>query len=84
MNSEHDHLVPVTRFCGQPDCSCPELFVDPEASDNQRIVIIDDFSHSIHMSYDQLLDLVKQARSGALLQAVAANMPVDWLLKESA
>lgn len=84
MNSDQARLVPVMRFCGQCTCGCPELSVDPEAADERRIVIRDDFDHSIHMSYDQLLDIVKKARSGVLMQAVAANMPGSWTLPESA
>jgi hypothetical protein len=36
------------------------------------------------MSSDQLLDIVKQARSGALVQAVATSMPEGWILGENA
>jgi len=84
MNNDQDHAVTVARFCGQCSCGCPELAVDPSAPYSQRIVIRDDFGHSIHMSSDQLLDIVKQARSGALVQAVATSMPEGWILGENA
>ena len=84
MKNDHGHAVTVARFCGQCSCGCPELAVDLSAPDSQRIVIRDDFGHSIHMSSDQLLDIVKQARSGALMQAVAASMPGGWALGEGA
>jgi hypothetical protein len=83
MENDQDHTVTVVRFCGQCTCGCPELAVDPDAPDSRRIVIRDDFGHSIHMSPDQLLDIVRQARSGALVQAVAASMPGDWPLGEN-
>jgi hypothetical protein len=46
-----------------------------------RIVMRDDFGHSIHMSSDQLLDIVNQARTGALIQAITATVP-GWHLDE--
>lgn len=83
MKNDQDHTVTVVRFCDQCTCGCPELAVDPAAPDNRRIVIRDDFGDSIHMSSDQLLDIVKQARSGALMRAVAASMPSGWLREEN-
>src|SRR5712691_7746740 len=84
MIIDHDHTVTVARFCGQCSCGCPELAVDPSAPDSKRIVIRDDFGHSIHMSSDELMDIVRQARSGALVQALAASMPGGWILGENA
>jgi hypothetical protein len=81
MEGEHGHAVTVAHFCGQCSCGCPELAVDPTAPTNQQIVIRDDFGHSIHMSSDQLLDIVNQARSGALVHAVAATLP-GWALDQ--
>lgn len=75
MKNDRDHTVVVARFCGQCTCGCPELAVDQAAPDDRRIVIRDDFGNSIHMSSDQLMDIVEQASSGTLMQAVAASMP---------
>ena len=83
MLNDQGQAVTVARFCGQCSCGCPELAVDLSAPDSKRIVIRDDFGHSIHMSSDQFLDIVRQARSGALVQAVAGSMPAGWTLKES-
>jgi hypothetical protein len=82
MENDQGQAVTVARFCGQCSCGCPELAVDLSAPDSQRIVIRDDFGHSIHISSDQFLDIVKQARSGALVQAVAASMPGAWVSGE--
>jgi hypothetical protein len=81
MDSKYGHTVTVARFCGQCTCGCPELAVDLTAPDDKRIVIKDDFGHSIHMSSDQLLDIVDQARTGTLVQAITASVP-GWHLGE--
>lgn len=81
MDRDHGHAVTVARFCGQCTCGCPELAVDLTGPDGQRIVISDDFGHSIHMSSDQFLDIVDQARTGALLKAVAAALP-GWRFRD--
>lgn len=59
-------LVPVMRFCCHCHCGCVELFVDPAATDEQRIVITDDFGQRIQMSVAQLRTVVTRAKSGAL------------------
>ncbi|TXK41542.1 hypothetical protein [Nonomuraea sp. C10] len=54
----------IARFCGQCSCGCPELWVNPEAPAERRIVITDDFGQRVEMSIDQFQDIVDQARSG--------------------
>lgn len=71
--SEDSQLVHVATFCGDCDCGCPELFVDPAAEPERRIVITDDFGQRIQMSQDQFADLVESARDGAL--DLAARQP---------
>jgi hypothetical protein len=56
----------VTTFCGKCSCGCPELFIDPTAPPERRVVITDDFDQRIEMSLEQLDDLVAQAKSGTL------------------
>ncbi|QVQ50846.1 hypothetical protein J4H86_18530 [Spiractinospora alimapuensis] len=58
-------LVPVATFCGKCDCGCPQLWIDPAAEPEKRVVLTDDFGQRIQMSADQLADLVEQARTGA-------------------
>lgn len=59
-------LQHVATFCGQCNCGCPELYLDPAADDERRVVITDDFGARIQMSLTQLADLVAAARAGAL------------------
>lgn len=63
-----DRHAPVflARFCGNCNCGCPELYVDPNADAGRRIVITDDFGQRVQMSLDQFRDLVETAKSGAL------------------
>ncbi|HWE90447.1 MAG TPA: hypothetical protein VG317_13385 [Pseudonocardiaceae bacterium] len=56
----------VATFCGKCDCGCPELYVDHSASDEQRVVITDDFGQRIQMSLEQLRVLVDDVKSGIL------------------
>lgn len=58
--------VPLATFCGNCNCGCPELFVDPGAAPEKRVRITDDFGQQIQMSEDQFLDLVSQAKAGTL------------------
>jgi hypothetical protein len=63
----HDgELRHIATFCGQCDCGCPELFLDPAADDDRRVVITDDFGQRIQMSLVQLAALVDDARAGVL------------------
>ena len=32
-------LERIATFCGQCNCGCPELWIDPDAPDEQRVVI---------------------------------------------
>jgi hypothetical protein len=56
----------IATFCGKCDCGCPELFLDPAADDERRVVITDDFGQRIQMSLTQLAALVDDARAGVL------------------
>ncbi|MFF7159732.1 hypothetical protein [Streptomyces sp. NPDC008139] len=57
-------LEPLATFCGKCDCGCPQLFVDPAAPVEQRVVITDDFGRQVRMSADQFSSLVDEAKSG--------------------
>ncbi|MCX4398896.1 hypothetical protein OHU11_39140 [Streptomyces sp. NBC_00257] len=59
-------LEPVATFCGNCDCGCPQLFVDPSASEDRRIVLTDDFGQCVQMSATQFADLVTEAKAGRL------------------
>jgi hypothetical protein len=63
-------LVPVMRFCCHCHCGCVELFVEAEAPEEKRVVITDDFDQRIQMSVAQLRTIVRQAKSGALDEAL--------------
>jgi len=56
----------IKIFCGDCSCGCPELFLDPQAEDTRRIVLADDFGQRVQMSVEQLGQLVREAKSGAL------------------
>ncbi|MGW9027573.1 hypothetical protein ACWGQ5_26055 [Streptomyces sp. NPDC055722] len=59
-------LEPVATFCGNCNCGCPQLFVDPSAPPDRRIVLTDDFGQRIQMSADQFSSLVDDAKAGKL------------------
>ena len=59
-------LQHVATFCGQCNCGCPELYLDPAADDDRRVLITDDFGASIRMSLAQLAVIVDDARNGVL------------------
>ncbi|MEU9211093.1 hypothetical protein AB0D27_24915 [Streptomyces sp. NPDC048415] len=59
-------LEPVATFCGECDCGCPQLFVDPNAPTERRIVLTDDFGQRIQMSADQFSSLIDEAKTGKL------------------
>jgi hypothetical protein len=61
-----DGLTPVATFCGDCDCGCPQLFVDPAAPAERRVVLTDDFGQRVQMSADQFASLVADAKSGTL------------------
>lgn len=62
----HSELCSIKVFCGDCNCGCPELFLDPQAEDTRRIVLADDFGQRVQMSVEQLGHLVRDAKSGAL------------------
>jgi hypothetical protein len=70
---ETSPLRHVATFCGQCNCGCPELYVDPTADDERRIVITDDFGQRIQMSLEQLAVIVDDARRGVLDDLLAAG-----------
>ncbi|MEV0937349.1 hypothetical protein [Streptomyces phaeochromogenes] len=57
---------PIATFCGECDCGCPQLFLDPGAPEDKRVRITDDFGQQVQMSAEQFADLVAQAKAGAL------------------
>ncbi|MFG2568837.1 hypothetical protein ACGFR6_25785 [Streptomyces sp. NPDC048567] len=59
-------LEPLATFCGNCDCGCPQLYVDPTASEDRRVVITDDFGQHVQMSTAQFADLVTEAKEGRL------------------
>ena len=64
-------LQHVATFCGQCSCGCPELYVDPGADEERRVVITDDFGQRIQMSLAQLAVIVDDARAGVLDELLA-------------
>ncbi|MCX5250606.1 hypothetical protein OG895_36320 [Streptomyces sp. NBC_00201] len=63
---ETNGLEPVATFCGECDCGCPQLFVDPSAPAEQRIILTDDFGQRVQMSAAQFSSLVDDAKNGKL------------------
>ncbi|WP_200262486.1 hypothetical protein [Streptomyces sp. HSG2] len=70
--STPNDLEPVATFCGNCNCGCPELFVDPAAPSDRRIVLTDDFGQRVQMSADQFTNLVDDAKAGKLDEATRA------------
>lgn len=64
---------PIATFCGNCNCGCPQLFLDPDASDGKRVRITDDFGQQVQMSEEQFADLVAQAKAGALDRLTTAG-----------
>jgi hypothetical protein len=56
----------IATFCGSRSDGCPEVYLDERAEPARRVVIWDDFGQRIHMSLDQLGDLVQEVRDGVL------------------
>ncbi len=65
----------IATFCGQCNCGCPELYLDHTAGPERRVIISDDFGQRIHMSLDQLHDLVTDVKAGVLDSVLAATTP---------
>ncbi|CAM5591271.1 hypothetical protein STENM223S_06865 [Streptomyces tendae] len=59
-------IEPVATFCGDCDCGCPQLFVDPSAPVERRVVLTDDFGQRVEMSADQFGSLLADAKEGKL------------------
>ncbi|MFJ4283422.1 hypothetical protein [Streptomyces massasporeus] len=59
-------LEALATFCGDCDCGCPQLFVDPGAPAERRVLLTDDFGQRIQMSTDQFASLVEEAKAGKL------------------
>jgi hypothetical protein len=64
-------LQHVITFCGDCNCGCPELYVDPAAPQEKRIVITDDFGQRIQMSPEQWQVLVAEVKSGTVDELLA-------------
>ena len=60
------NLQQVAVFCGECNCGCPTLWVDPDAVPSKRVEITDDFGQRIQMSLAQLANIVEDAKKGAL------------------
>lgn len=65
-------LEPLATFCGNCDCGCPQLFVDPAAPAERRVLLTDDFGQRVQMSVDQFASLVEEAKAGKLDGIAAA------------
>ncbi|MFJ9539841.1 hypothetical protein ACIRPX_21585 [Streptomyces sp. NPDC101225] len=59
-------LEPLATFCGECNCGCPQLFVDPNAPADRRVLLTDDFGQRVQMSVDQFASLVEEAKAGKL------------------
>jgi hypothetical protein len=66
-------LTHVATFCGQCKCGCPELWLDPDAPTERRVVITDDFGQRVQLSIDQLRVLVTDVKDGVLDQLLVAG-----------
>ncbi|SOE79714.1 hypothetical protein SAMN05446589_8762 [Streptomyces sp. OV198] len=64
---------PITTFCVDCNCGCPQLFLDPDALEDKRVRITDDFGQQVQMSEEQFADLVAQAKAGALDRLTVAS-----------
>jgi hypothetical protein len=64
--SDINGLEPLATFCGDCNCGCPQLFVDPSAPAERRVLLTDDFGQRVEMSVDQFGSLVEEAKAGKL------------------
>ncbi|MDX6347298.1 MAG: hypothetical protein QOF84_2088 [Streptomyces sp.] len=64
--SDISGLEPVATFCGECNCGCPQLFVDPGAPAERRVVLTDDFGQRVQMSADQFSSLIEEDKAGKL------------------
>ncbi|MGI5429270.1 hypothetical protein [Streptomyces sp. CA-179760] len=63
---EINGLEPLATFCGNCNCGCAQLFVDPGAPKERRVLLTDDFGQRVQMSADQFASLVGEAKAGKL------------------
>ncbi|NLU68620.1 hypothetical protein [Streptomyces sp. HNM0574] len=66
QHASPDPSVPVATFCGNCDCGCPQLFYVPDADEERRVQLTDDFGQRVEMSSDQFASLLTQAKEGTL------------------
>ncbi|MEU0450154.1 hypothetical protein [Streptomyces tendae] len=59
-------LEPLATFCGNCNCGCPQLFVDPSAPAERRVLLTDDFGQRVEMSAVQFASIVEEAKAGKL------------------
>lgn len=59
-------LEPLATFCGNCNCGCPQLFVDPSAPAERRVLLTDDFGQRVEMSALQFASIVEEAKAGKL------------------
>ncbi|MFE2316931.1 hypothetical protein ACFXC8_27995 [Streptomyces sp. NPDC059441] len=64
--SDINGLELLATFCGDCNCGCPQLFVDPSAPAERRVLLTDDFGQRVQMSVDQFGSLVEEAKAGKL------------------
>ncbi|MCC8340442.1 MULTISPECIES: hypothetical protein [Streptomyces] len=64
--SDLQGIEPVATFCGKCDCGCPQLFVNPSAPAERRVVLTDDFGQRVEMSADQFGSILADAKEGKL------------------
>ncbi|WP_328935032.1 MULTISPECIES: hypothetical protein [unclassified Streptomyces] len=64
--SDINGLEPLATFCGNCNCGCPQLFVDPSAPAERRVLLTDDFGQRVQMSVEQFASLVEEAKAGKL------------------
>ncbi|MFD8499025.1 hypothetical protein [Amycolatopsis sp. NPDC059657] len=67
-------LEHVFTFCGEGDRGCPDLFLDHDADEARRVVIVDDHGARIQMSLAQLHALVSDVKDGALDRILPAEV----------
>jgi hypothetical protein len=68
----HAGRVPVMRFCCNCHCGCPELFLEPGAPEDRKVVMTDDFGQQIQISVDQFRTFVRHVKSGELEETLLA------------
>jgi hypothetical protein len=65
--------VPVMKFCCHCHCGCPELFLAPDAPEDRRIVMTDDFGQQIEISVDQFRTFLRHVKSGELEETLLSS-----------